>query len=59
MIQEAGGIVTDIAGGSRFMESGSVLTANPKLHEIMSGLIAPHLTDGLRQRCTAGRHPEG
>jgi myo-inositol-1(or 4)-monophosphatase len=55
LIQEAGGIVTDIAGGSRAMESGTVIAANPRLHDTMAGLIAPHLTDDLRQRAAATR----
>ena len=51
MIQEAGGIVTDLVGGDRFIDSGSVIAANPRLHSIISGLIEPHLTPELRQRC--------
>ncbi|CAI8881083.1 inositol monophosphatase family protein [Methylocaldum szegediense] len=48
LIQEAGGIVTDLAGTGKYFESGNVLTANPKLHQIMQGVIQPHLTDALR-----------
>ncbi|BBL73129.1 inositol monophosphatase family protein [Methylomagnum ishizawai] len=50
LIQEAGGIVTDLEGGDKHFETGGVLAANPKLHQVMRGLIAPHLTDGLRHR---------
>ncbi len=48
LIQEAGGIVTDLEGKDKYMESGNVLTANPKLHQIMASLIEPHLTEALR-----------
>lgn len=48
MIQEAGGIVTDLAGGDGYMASGNVLGSNPKLHQWMRETIAPHLTDALR-----------
>lgn len=48
LIQEAGGIVTDLAGKGKYLESGNVLTANPKLHQIMQSVIEPHLTDALR-----------
>jgi myo-inositol-1(or 4)-monophosphatase len=48
LIQEAGGIVTDLEGKDKYFESGNVLTANPKLHQIMAGIIEPHLTEGLR-----------
>lgn len=49
MIREAGGIVTDLIGGDRTMDTGHVLTANPKLHQLMRETIAPHLTDTLRR----------
>jgi myo-inositol-1(or 4)-monophosphatase len=49
LIQEAGGIVTDLEGGDKYYETGNVLTANLKLHQIMRALIEPHLTEGLRQ----------
>jgi myo-inositol-1(or 4)-monophosphatase len=48
LIQEAGGIVTDLEGKDKYLESGNVLTANPKLHQIMASLIEPHLTEALR-----------
>lgn len=48
MIQEAGGIVTDFEGKDKFMETGNVLTANPKLHALMVDAIRPHVTDALK-----------
>lgn len=50
IIQEAGGVVTDLEGGSRYMETGNVLAANPRLHGLMLDAIKPHVTDGLRYR---------
>ena len=53
LVQEAGGIVTDLEGGARHFETGSIVCGNPKLHAPMLELIKPHLTDDLRNR-TAG-----
>ena len=50
LIQEAGGIVTDLEGGSKYLETGNVLTANPKLHELMKDSIQPFVTDALRYK---------
>lgn len=48
LIQEAGGIVTDLEGGDKYFETGSLVAANPKLHSIMCDLIRPYLTEDLR-----------
>jgi myo-inositol-1(or 4)-monophosphatase len=50
LVQEAGGIVTDLEGGDNYFETGSIVTANPKLHTPMLELIKPHLTEQLRYR---------
>lgn len=50
LVQEAGGIVTDLEGGTRYLETGNVLTANPKLHAVMLDVVRPHVTDALRYR---------
>ena len=50
LVQEAGGLVSDLEGGDRYFESGSIVCANPKLHGPMLELIQPHLTDALRSR---------
>lgn len=55
LIQEAGGIVSDLEGGDKYFETGGVVAASPKLHQAMCGLIAPHLTDNLRYRPEAAR----
>ena len=48
LVQEAGGIVSDLEGRDKYFETGSIVTANPKLHQPMLELIEPHLTQQLR-----------
>ena len=48
MIQECGGIITDLAGGEGWQQSGNVLAGNPRIHEALQKLIEPHLTQDLR-----------
>jgi myo-inositol-1(or 4)-monophosphatase len=48
LIQEAGGLVTDFAGGRRFMETGNVAAGSPPIHAALLRLIQPHLTEKLR-----------
>ncbi len=48
LIKEAGGIVTDITGGERYQETGNILAANLKLHNILLNTIKPHLNEHLR-----------
>ncbi len=43
LIQEAGGIVSDIRGGANYLESGNVLVGSLKLHHEMLSRIAPLL----------------
>ena len=50
LIQEAGGIVSDLEGSDKYFEAGNIVAANPKLHQTMLTLIRPHLVDGLRYR---------
>jgi myo-inositol-1(or 4)-monophosphatase len=49
MIQECGGLVTDLAGQDRWQKSGNVVAGNPRIHEALLKLIEPHLTQALRQ----------
>ncbi len=39
LVREAGGMVTDFAGGEEAMQSGNVLAANPRLLHAMLGVI--------------------
>ena len=47
LIREAGGIVTDFAGGEDYMTSGNVVAGNPKVHSAVLQAIQPHLTPAL------------
>ena len=47
MITEAGGVVTDLDGNESYMQTGNLLTANPKLHFQMQKLIDPHIPENL------------
>ncbi len=49
LIQEAGGLVSDFAGAHRFMETGNIVAAPPKLFKAMLQQIQPHLSEALRQ----------
>lgn len=57
LIQEAGGIVTDFENGDKFLETGNVLTANPRLHALMEEAIRPHVTDALRYTPPVSENP--
>ena len=47
LIQEAGGTVSDIGGGSRHLETGNVIAGNLKVHRQMVAAIRPHLPPEL------------
>jgi myo-inositol-1(or 4)-monophosphatase len=47
-VKEAGGTVTDIGGGERFLESGNVIAGGLKTHAAMLQLIKPHLNEHIR-----------
>jgi myo-inositol-1(or 4)-monophosphatase len=47
LVEEAGGMVSDIAGGSRHLETGNVICANVRLHRDLVDTIRPHLANGL------------
>ena len=49
MIQECGGIVTDLTGRDGWQQSGNVVAGNPKIHEALLKLIEPHLTQDLKR----------
>ena len=48
LIKEAGGVVSDIAGGDNFLKNGNLVAGNLKLHAAMLKAIRPHLTEQLR-----------
>ncbi|MEN9559678.1 MAG: hypothetical protein RLZZ502_889, partial [Pseudomonadota bacterium] len=41
LIQEAGGIVTDLNGDGHYMESGNVVCGNPKMFSELLKLLNP------------------
>ncbi|MES9849732.1 MAG: inositol monophosphatase family protein, partial [Candidatus Thiodiazotropha sp.] len=43
LVREAGGLVTDIGGGERYLETGNVIAGNIKVHNAMLKCILPHL----------------
>jgi len=47
LVREAGGTVTDLAGGDRFLETGNVAAAGIKVHAAMLKEIAAHLGSEL------------
>ena len=50
LITEAGGLVGDLEGENRHLESGHVLAGNPKVFAQLVQTVAPHLTPALRSR---------
>jgi myo-inositol-1(or 4)-monophosphatase len=48
LVQEAGGTVSDIRGGSRHFDSGNVVAGNVRLHREIIDAIRPHVPDDLR-----------
>ncbi len=43
LVQEAGGIVTDLTGGDRYLDTGHILAAAPRVHRPMLRAVAPHV----------------
>jgi myo-inositol-1(or 4)-monophosphatase len=48
LIQEAGGIVTDLSGKTGWLESGNILVASAKIHDDMQATIASHISASLK-----------
>jgi myo-inositol-1(or 4)-monophosphatase len=49
LIEEAGGMVGDFAGGQAFLESGNVMAGNTKIYAELLRLITPQLPPELRR----------
>lgn len=49
LIQEAGGLVGDFAGGHDFLKSGNVVAGNPKVFKAILQAIRPHLPDDAKK----------
>jgi len=48
LVQEAGGVVSDIAGGKRHLKTGNVVAGGLRVHQALLGAIKPHLSDPLK-----------
>ena len=49
LIREAGGLVGDFAGGHDYLDSGHVVTGNPKLFKALLTTLTPHMDAALRK----------
>jgi len=49
MITEAGGLVGDLAGESRYLETGNIIAGTPKVFVELLKTIEPHLPPALKQ----------
>ncbi len=54
IVREAGGAVTDLAGGSNWLFGGSILAANRKIHGILREAVGEPHDPGSGQRGPAG-----
>jgi myo-inositol-1(or 4)-monophosphatase len=43
MIKEAGGIVTDFSGGESYLQTGNIITGNPKILKSLLQIVSPYL----------------
>jgi myo-inositol-1(or 4)-monophosphatase len=48
LIEEAGGLIGDFAGGQDFLQTGNVVAGNPQIYAKILPLIQPHLPAELR-----------
>jgi myo-inositol-1(or 4)-monophosphatase len=48
IVREAGGRISDFRGGDGYLDSGNVVTGNPKIYAALSKLLAP-FTAGIEQ----------
>ncbi len=53
LVQEAGGLIGDLAGEGDFLHSGQVIAANPKIFAQMVTALGPY-----RAELTRGRRPK-
>jgi myo-inositol-1(or 4)-monophosphatase len=48
LVKEAGGVITDFSFNDKYLESGNVIAASPKMHQTLYQLIEPHVTENLK-----------
>ncbi|MFQ5995791.1 MAG: inositol monophosphatase family protein [Acidiferrobacterales bacterium] len=49
LIEEAGGLISDMSGGQDFLQTGNVVAGNAEIHGQMLPLIQPHLPAPLQR----------
>ncbi|MSQ80906.1 MAG: inositol monophosphatase [Candidatus Methylopumilus sp.] len=49
LVQEAGGIISNLNGKQGWLTSGNVLASSPKIFDAMLETLAPHLTDDIKR----------
>ena len=49
LIREAGGMVTDLDGGDRYLETGSVIAGGPAVHRELVAAVGRHADEGRLQ----------
>jgi myo-inositol-1(or 4)-monophosphatase len=49
LVTEAGGLVGDLAGENRYLQTGNIVAGNPKVFVELLRAMSPHLTATLRQ----------
>jgi myo-inositol-1(or 4)-monophosphatase len=59
LIEEAGGVVSDLDGGDRFLAGGNVVAGNPAVHRELLAIFAEHASEGLVDRLVPNRSPVG
>ena len=47
LVLEAGGLISDFAGGNDFLQSGNIVAGNPKIFKALLQDMQPHLTPAL------------
>lgn len=50
LVKEAGGIVGDFEGNENWLKTGDIVAANPKVFAQMLQVLAPHLTQEIKDR---------
>lgn len=48
LVQEAGGVVTDFSFNDKYLQSGNVIAASPRMHQLMYHTIEPHVSEKLK-----------
>lgn len=48
LIKEAGGVITDFSFNDKYLESGNIIAASPRMHQLLYQLIQPHVTERLK-----------